>query len=203
MNPRCACGCGCVLRVTPYPSRQPQFIRGHHRVGRKCAKPYANKRDVSERFWDKVDKTSSVRGCWLWRAGTDGHGYGQVSVDQRPDKAHRVSWRLAHGPIPSGLWVLHRCDTPACVNPTHLFLGTQLDNMQDAAQKGRVRVPCLRGNDHPNAKLTADQARAIYLRSRDGGETSRQIANDYGVSRDTVLSIGSRRGWRHTTEGLA
>lgn len=87
------------------------------------------------RFWAKVDKTGD---CWVWTAATNPKGYGQFYVEGMR-LAHRVSWILAHGPIPDDLCVLHRCDHPPCVNPAHLFLGTYADNNHDRDAKGRQR----------------------------------------------------------------
>ena len=91
-------------------------------------------------FWSNVDKTS---GCWLWTGSTNGCGYGQFTYNGKLEKAHRVSWQIHHGPLPlwsghtTGICVLHRCDVPLCVNPDHLFLGTQGDNVADMIEKGR------------------------------------------------------------------
>ena len=91
---------------------------------------------MRERFWSKVNKTE---GCWLWTGGKN-YGYGQFWDGRKPQQAHRISWGIHCGPIPDGLWVLHRCDVPSCVNPAHLFLGTHTDNMRDAATKGRLAI---------------------------------------------------------------
>lgn len=91
-------------------------------------------------FWEKVDRTS---GCWLWAAGKNNQGYGVCFLDGRRTYVHRLSWELHRGPIPSGLYVCHTCDTPLCLNPDHLFLGTQRDNMADASAKGRTRNQCM------------------------------------------------------------
>lgn len=111
---------------------------------------------VAERFWAKVLKGE---GCWEWQGSKSkagGYGYVHVGgqVNRRPMKAHRLSWELHNGPIPHGLWVLHQCDNPPCVNPSHLFLGTRTDNMQNAASKGRIKTVgqsriahCKRGHD--------------------------------------------------------
>lgn len=98
-------------------------------------------RPLADRFWEKVQKTKT---CWLWTGANLGGKwpYGMLGKPGDPTvlyKAHRLSWELHVGPIPDGLFVLHKCDVPLCVNPDHLFLGTAADNMADMVQKGRAR----------------------------------------------------------------
>ena len=99
-------------------------------------------RNIEDRFWEKVNK-SADGGCWEWTSSIKGNGYGAffTSLEGEGRKcvgAHRFSYALANGPIPDGLWVLHKCDNRICVNPDHLFLGDCVDNMKDCASKGRV-----------------------------------------------------------------
>src|SRR5712692_7724477 len=86
-----------------------------------------------ERFWQKVEPNPS--GCWLWK-GCLSRGYGQVQIDSKQMASHRFAWEDIMGPVPEGLWVLHKCDVRNCVNPQHLFLGTNSDNVKDAVSKG-------------------------------------------------------------------
>lgn len=92
------------------------------------------KQDPIARFWKKVYKTET---CWLWTAGKDKDGYGKFWLDEDTIRAHRVSWEMHNGPIPEEMDVLHSCDNPPCVRPSHLFLGDNADNMADRDRKGR------------------------------------------------------------------
>ena len=124
----CACGCGTELRRAAFPSQQTKWVRGHAPM--RCVT-----RDAAvERFWKNVDKTES---CWVWTGSVRHFGHGHLNVSRRRILAHRFSWELAHGPVPAGLNVCHRCDNPRCVHPEHLFLGTQGDNVRDMVAKGR------------------------------------------------------------------
>jgi hypothetical protein len=142
---------------------------------------------IAERFWAKVDTSSS---CWLWTAGTDGR-YGLFHLDGRSVKAHRVSWELENGPLPAAASVLHFCDVTLCVRPTHLFLGSAADNAHDRDRKGRQRAP--RGEASPNAKLTDEAVRAI----RASADSDKALAARYGVTPTSIHYVRTGATWRH------
>lgn len=148
------------------------------------------------RFWAKVKKSD---GCWLWTACKKSDGYGRIAYPGRSKgaiSAHRASWIMHNGPITAGLVVCHRCDVPACVNPSHLFLGTQDENMKDCAAKQRIRAPVLRGSDARSAKLT--EAQVVEIRKKlAAGARLRQLAAEYGVTRGNIFYIEHRLTWRH------
>jgi len=142
-----------------------------------------------DRFWNKVDKSGD---CWEW-TGFKHKGYGRFSVGVRRLRSHRVAWELTHGPIPDGMLVLHTCDNPGCVNPDHLFLGTQADNMADMVSKGRQPFVKVLGEGVGTSKLAEDQVRSI----RSDPRSQRAIARDYGVSQTAISEIKNRKRWRH------
>jgi hypothetical protein len=134
-------------------------------------------------------------GCWEWTAAKDADGYGKFKGEACGviyTSAHRYSWVLHNGrPVPEGLVVCHSCDNPSCVNPAHLWLGTNDDNMKDKVAKGRQRVP--RGEEHPDALLTEAQVRAILVDPR----PYTALAAEYGVKPSTIGSVKNRVSWAH------
>ena len=136
-------------------------------------------------------------GCWLWTANKNNNGYGQLWFRRKLHLAHRLSWLIHFGPIPPGVCVLHRCDTPACVNPGHLFLGTQNDNVVDCLEKGRARRAV--GEKHPSAKLSEAQVLSIR-RACSEGVPFAELARQYSVHPTTIADIHSRKKWKHLAE---
>lgn len=130
-------------------------------------------------------------GCWIWIGANKPDGYGQIFYKGKCQTAHRVSWQLHKGEIPPNLGVLHHCDTPACVNPSHLFLGTVKDNMQDCVKKGRR--PRRYGDLIGTAKLSNKDIAHI----RQDKRIARDIALDFNVSRSTISHIKNNRSWRN------
>lgn len=131
-----------------------------------------------ERFWANVRKTSL---CWHWTGCIQkSNGYGVISESGKRGKrwyAHRYAYTISHGPIPSGSYVCHRCDNPACVNPDHLFLGDGRVNMRDASTKNRL----VHGERHHSARLTAEMVMEVRARYAAGGCTYKGLAREYGV----------------------
>ncbi len=138
-----------------------------------------------ERFWSKVEKTDW---CWNWKAGKGSDGYGIFwdIPNKTSRRAPRVAWELENGPIPEGMWILHHCDNPACVNPSHLYIGTAADNNGDAIRRGR--------NPPIPQKLTAEQV--IEIRALPY-QPQGKIAAMYGVSQVTISKILRRKSWKH------
>lgn len=148
---------------------------------------------LEDRFWSFVKKTD---GCWLWigKAKTE-FGYGLINsggTNRRTLRAHRVSWEIHYGPIRDGLFVCHKCDNPACVNPSHLFLGSNTDNMLDCARKGRAKFnhPNRRtGEDHHSSKLSNKDREAILKEARTHNPPLSELSRKYSVSISAIHMI--------------
>lgn len=133
-------------------------------------------------------------GCWLWEGKPDANGYGQVGIGGKNLKPHRISFAAFNG-SPDGLCICHRCDVRICVNPDHLFAGTQADNMRDMDKKGR-RVS-VRGEESPQSKLTAAQIVSIREIYAKGASSLRSLAKDFGVGQTVIFAIIKKRKWKH------
>lgn len=154
------------------------------------------------RFWSKVTKTDT---CWLWNGDKSKFGHGRFLYDNLRVNAHRYSYETFVGPIPEGLLVCHKCDVPACVNPDHLFLGTQKDNIQDCVKKGRWTQAklkklhpewCVRGSKAGNSKLKEEQV--VTMRSLLAcGCTLLEVGSMFGVTEATACAIRQNRTWKH------
>jgi len=135
-----------------------------------------------------------IGGCWNAPAATGGNGYAYLMRYGRHVSAHRYMWTMMRGPIPHGMFVCHKCDNRTCFRPSHLFLGTNRENIADMRRKGRaVDPPIHYGVDHHNAKLTDMAVRSI----RNDARTLREVADTHGVSIPTVHRIRRGRGWKH------
>lgn len=157
-------------------------------------------RPSEDRFWEKINKTES---CWIWTGYRMPFGHGQMHLNGRTVLVHRFSWELHKGPIPEGIEVCHNCpggDNPSCVNPDHLFLGTQADNMADAQKKGRIYTgganQAAYGEDHGMSRLTEEQVIDI-LSLRNQGLSYSKIANRYGFLSQSIGEICRGETWSH------
>jgi hypothetical protein len=151
---------------------------------------------VRQRFWRYVQKGSDDQ-CWLWTGTKSSYGYGQICASRNPIRfklAHRLSYEIHKGPIPPTANVVrHSCDTPLCVNPNHLYAGTQADNLADMDAKGRRRTGSRVGAMNGRAVVTPDDVYKI----RQSDESYAKLAKTFGVSRGTIASIVKRRDWSH------
>lgn len=160
------------------------------------------KSDVQKRFWSKVD-IKDLLSCWFWkgsleavRKGTYLRGRFRIGGRRgRAEVASRVAWVSTHGDIPDGLFVLHKCDDPRCVNPSHLYLGTNKDNMRDLYERGDPNRS--HGEKHYHALLTDEQAREVRRLYKARKMRSVDIGKKFGISRSTVWDIGTGRRWKH------
>lgn len=163
-------------------------------------------KNVFERFAAKVEQVGS---CWIWTASKFKNGYGKFAIgstraEREIEYAHRAAYRMFVGPIPRGMVVCHGCDVRDCVNPAHLFLGTQKENIRDCISKGRARYhtgpnPNGSGERHGNHKLTEDAVREI----RSSQESNVALGAKFGVSYKAIWSIRSGKGWAHVVGGAA
>jgi hypothetical protein len=149
---------------------------------------------IEQRFWEKVDTSGE---CWEWQAARAYNGYGLFTANRWRQFAHRAAWALSHGrPVPNGLHVLHTCDNRACVRPSHLWLGTRSDNMQDMHRKGRGFIGTDRkGEGNPRAKLSWRDVRWIRKAWAARIATQPQIAARFGISRASVSGIVTGKTW--------
>lgn len=144
------------------------------------------------RFWTKVCKKDNSC-CWEWRGAIQSKGYGSVGVSAgKTALAHRVAYELTYGEIPKGMHVLHKCDNRRCVNPAHIFLGTNKDNVRDKVQKGRQA----KGEKNGRSKLTYKQIDAIRYMHKTGRYSSGQIAELFGVCPSNVRNIVRGDYWK-------
>lgn len=162
-------------------------IRGHTFTDDRTRRPCLN--CVEHKLFSKTIRKDN--GCWEYTGQRDAKGYGYYNRT----RAHRLAYELRCGAIPEGLCVCHSCDNPPCINPDHLWLGTQADNQADKYLKRRSSAPS--GEQNHNAKLTELQVRGIKRLLQDPNANPYLIATDYGVSFSTIFSIRRGQTWKH------
>jgi hypothetical protein len=148
-------------------------------------------KDPIERFWHNVSELPLIDGCWEWIGRKSYKGYGRMKINDKHIQAHRFSYELHKGNIPDGLCVCHHCDNPACVNPNHLFLGTNADNNRDRDLKGRKAL----GERNGKSKLTEKDVLTIKSMLGEGISAS-EIARRLNASGSSVSAIKYGRSWK-------
>lgn len=159
---------------------------------------------LKERFWNQVDKSG---GCWIWTGSKFSNGYGEIRLPKgNVTGAHRISWILAHGEIPKGMYVCHKCDNKLCVRPDHLFLGSPQDNATDMVRKGRSATG-IRNSHHSiygrnrgskNGRSKINENQAIEIRNRySQGEKVKTLASEFDLNVVTIRMIIHRQIWTH------
>ena len=133
-----------------------------------------------------------LNGCWEWRGARDNTGYGKFMADGKRYYAHRYSYMHNVGKIKRGMYVLHKCDNPPCIRPSHLYIGTKKQNTQDAVRRGRIA----HGSRCPQSKFTKDDVDMIRAIYKGGKTTQQEIADEYGVSRPTITNIINNKNWK-------
>lgn len=196
----------CSVKGCNRPARALGLCSAHYdrsRTGRDMSKPlrsvYRGTGGDKVRFMSKV-KVAEDTQCWEWKASKTPNGYGQFRFNGTRGLAHRVSWMLFKGEIPSNpdhaygvMGVLHKCDNPGCVNPDHLFIGDQSDNSMDSVNKNRWGKRGCPGETHGRALLTEAQV----LEIRASTDSLQALADRYGISKSAAAHIRYRRSWKH------
>lgn len=189
----CACGCGKLAPIAKRTDPRKNAVKGEPR--RYCVGHAMRGRrtlSVSERFWAKADKRGPAD-CWEWTAAKTKAGYGQLAIENVRIYAHRISYELHFGPVPDSLHVLHHCDNPGCVNPKHLFVGTDVDNVADMCAKGRARGSIRKITEVDALEIFALRNQSIPLSI---------LAHRYGVSPQSICDIQHGRTWAYITSIL-
>jgi hypothetical protein len=202
----------CEQCAKPFERKPSEVARGVYRFCSNRCSADSRPSTALEDIWKYGERSDT--GCLIWtRRARSSQGRGQIRINGKLQEAHRIAWVLANGPIPEGMHVLHRCDTPACFEPTHLWLGTHADNMRDMAEKGRqwlqdrgrrkrgadfIKPPgwTKTGESNPSAVINAAIVLDIRLRWESGVPMA-HIAAIHGISQKSVSNVIKRKTWAH------
>ena len=170
---------------------------GHTSLIRRSGVVDTGGRTIQERFWKYTEVPIETDACWLWTGTRDRYGYGRIHIaGGRNFGAHRVAYGLLVGPIPAGMCVCHRCDNPGCVNPRHLFVASQEDNMRDMIRKGRTALCGVRGVDHWRAKFSPEEINELR-RLVASGMSQAEAGRLFHMSHTNVSNVVHRRTWKN------
>lgn len=154
---------------------------------------------TEEEFWQsykEIDYGLGLGPCWIWTKARRGK-YGAALMNGKVQDVHRISYKLTHGVIPDGLWILHKCDHGLCFRPEHIWAGTAAENIHDMDAKGRANRPSFKGEEHGMAKLTEADVLAIRARYPGKRGTVKALAEEYGVNRMTIFRVTNEKNWTH------
>lgn len=175
-----------------------QFMTWKYRIDRGqsfcsvlCSSKFRAK-PIGEKLANNLAKIND-NGCINWTGRKTKWGYGTITISGKSRSAHRIAWEQAHGDIPNGLWVLHKCDNRLCCNPLHLFLGTVQDNVDDCCDKQRQT----RGTMHGNHRLSDESVTLIRNKYATGKFTQVELAQEFGVLQTTISRVILRQSWKH------
>ena len=186
-------GCDGIARGHGYCSRHYTQWR-RHGDPLHMERRYHKGMTAEDRFKAYVQKGSGPKACWEWTGGKINTGYGMFhAAPKQSTLAHRYAYEQHRGPIPDGLFILHHCDNRACVNPRHLFCGSQQANVDDMINKGRDHKRGLAGTENHQAKITEATVRKIRASSM----TAKILAKRHGVSVSLIYAVKQRRIWKH------
>lgn len=142
------------------------------------------------RFWARVKKTKT---CWIWTGAKNSKGYGDIMINGKHEKSHRYSYLISKGEIPYNKHVLHHCDNPTCVNPEHLWIGTNHENVLDKISKGRDSNKS--GKNNPNVKLNGEKVNKIRKLYKQGEHNMVQIGKIFNVNRNVISRVVNQKYW--------
>lgn len=182
----CKCECGNLKIIDECSLYGEKGVKSCGCVGKKR---FGKDRFTQEFIKQRVNVNEND--CWIWKGSKHRQGYGNVTYKEKLELAHRVSWMIYYGEIPEGIKVCHHCDEPSCVNPAHLFLGTQLDNMADCIKKGRFtrNIPKTR-----RIKLNFDQVQEIKMLN-EKGITRKELQEKFNVGQTCIAKILQGKSW--------
>lgn len=197
--------CYSLNRITPGLLASRPFCASHRTVagqaGRLAFETMKIRNPVEIRFWKSIIKDKAISSpfvkspCWKWTGNKYNNGYGMLCCESKTVRAHRWAYRRFVGEIPNGLCVCHHCDNRDCVNPDHLFVGTQSDNLLDAKRKGRLEMGCKKGNGNYRTKLTA--LCVAEIRSPINRAIScREFGRKFGVCPRAIYDVRIGRTWK-------